>query len=311
MQSLKSILYFADGHFGSTHALQRAIALTRHSGAKLSLMDVTMESGIGAELVKRYGLDEDIQQCEQRYAALDQLASHWPADLEAPRLRVTIGHPFIEVIRAVLRDGHDLVIKPVRAHPEQVRPFDSADMHLLRKCPCPVWINRESLGQDQARISETPPRCERIVAAVDPVQPESRAISTRILEAAVTLAEQDAAQLHLLHSWQPPAASPALAAAIEQIEREYSDALETLTAITARNGVACKGHLLRGRPADVISARAEELDADLLVMSTLSHPGEPGLFIGTAAEDLLQKATQSVLALKPEGFVSPVTLDAS
>jgi nucleotide-binding universal stress UspA family protein len=308
MQSLKNILYFADGRFGSTRALQRAIALARRSGAKLSLMDVTVESGIGAELVKRYGLDDDIQQCEQRFAALDRLASDWPSDLEPPRLRVTIGHPFIEVIQTVLRDGHDLVIKPARPRPGEARLFDSADMHLLRKCPCPVWIDRDTQDREAAQLSGAPPRCRRIVAAVDPVQPESKAISARILDAAVALAEQDAAELHLLHAWQPPAASPALTQAIEQIEREYSDALETLSAITARNGVACKGHLLRGRPADEISARARALDADLLVMSTLSRPREPGLFIGTMAEDLLQQTTLSVLALKPEGFVSPVTL---
>jgi universal stress protein E len=308
MQSLKNILYFADGRFGWTRALQRAVALARRSGARLSLMDVTMESGIGAELVKRYGLDDDIQQCEQRYAALDQLAADWPADLEAPRLRVTIGHPFIEVIQTVLRDGHDLVIKPARTRPGEVQPFDSADMHLLRKCPCPVWIDRDTSDHATTDGWDARPRCRRIVAAVDPVQPESVAISARILDASVAVAEQDGAPLDLVHAWQPPAASPALAEAIAQIEREYADALETLTAVTAHSGVKCKGHLLRGRPADEISARAEALDADLLVMSTLSRPRDPGLFIGTAAEDLLQKTTLSVLALKPEGFVSPVTL---
>jgi nucleotide-binding universal stress UspA family protein len=42
-------------------------------------------------------------------------------------------------------------------------------------------------------------------------------------------------------------------------------------------------------------------------MGTLGRPGTPGVFIGNTAEDVLQTTQASVLAIKPFGFVSPVT----
>ncbi|MBK1725182.1 universal stress protein [Thiocystis violacea] len=319
MRQPTNILYFADGVFGPTRALGRAIDLACRHRARLTLMDVTIETGIGAELIKRYGLDDDIQQSEQRYAALSQLASDAIADLPPPRLRVTIGHPFIEVIQAVLRDGHDLVIKPARQLPGAGRLFGSNDMHLLRKCPCPVWIDRESERGELSPASARPSPCQRVVAAVDPVAPGTEALNARILDTAAAIAEQDGAELHLVHAWQPPfpyagpadahptPAGPSLTEAFGRIERVHRDAMDSLIA-TTKGAVGCDGHLVRGAPATEVIACANALAADLLVMSTLSRPRESGLFIGTTAEDILQTAMLSVLALKPEGFVSPVGL---
>ena len=52
---------------------------------------------------------------------------------------VVTGVHFLEIIREVLREQHDLVIitaeekKGIRA-----RVFGTNSMHLMRKCPCPV-----------------------------------------------------------------------------------------------------------------------------------------------------------------------------
>ncbi len=57
------------------------------------------------------------------------------------KIKTTVlkGTLFLKIIREVLRSSHDLVIK----NPESLdcwmdRLFGSADMHLLRKCPCTV-----------------------------------------------------------------------------------------------------------------------------------------------------------------------------
>ena len=47
---------------------------------------------------------------------------------------------------------------------------------------------------------------------------------------------------------------------------------------------------------------------DLIVMGTVCRTGLAGFFVGNTAEDILQQVDCSVLALKPEGFVSPVEL---
>jgi len=46
---------------------------------------------------------------------------------------------------------------------------------------------------------------------------------------------------------------------------------------------------------------------DLIVMGTLARAGVEGLLIGNTAEKILSRIDCSVLALKPEGFVSPIT----
>ena len=48
--------------------------------------------------------------------------------------------------------------------------------------------------------------------------------------------------------------------------------------------------------------------SDLLVMGTIARTGIAGFIVGNTAERLLPRIPCSVLAIKPEGFVSPVTL---
>ena len=313
MQDLKHILYFADGEFGPTRAFRRALALAEQHQARLTLMDVTVESDITAELVRRFGLADDVQQCEQRLAALTQLAEDWVRG-RPPRLRVNIGTPFIEVIRAVLRDEHDLVIKPVRPRPGSHALFASTEMHLLRKCPCTVWVEKEPATAD---ATDGPSRCQRLLAAVDATQPGSEVLNRRILDTAATLATQDGAALDLVHAWQAPfdgalaagasaPQDPRLADAASLIEGQHAAALSALAADYRDRMGGGELHLARGNPAQQILAQADALASDLIVLATLSRPREPGLFIGTTAEDLLQGAQTSVLAFKPDGFVSPV-----
>ena len=68
-------------------------------------------------------------------------------------------------------------------------------------------------------------------------------------------------------------------------------------------------HLLKGDPADVIAEFAKTGRVDLIVMGTVARTGIAGLLIGNTAETILQRVDCSVLAVKPDGFVSPVGLD--
>ena len=55
--------------------------------------------------------------------------------------------------------------------------------------------------------------------------------------------------------------------------------------------------------------RTMEYDFDLIVMGTVLRTDIPGLFIGRTAEGILNTIDCSVLAVKPPGFVTPVTLE--
>lgn len=52
----------------------------------------------------------------------------------------------------------------------------------------------------------------------------------------------------------------------------------------------------------------KDLDAELVVMGTVGRTGIPGFIIGNTAETILNQIECSVLAVKPDGFVTPVTL---
>ena len=67
-------------------------------------------------------------------------------------------------------------------------------------------------------------------------------------------------------------------------------------------------HLLQGDAKQAIPEVVKKLGVELVVMGTVARTGIPGFVIGNTAESILNQLECSVLALKPEGFVSPITL---
>lgn len=68
-------------------------------------------------------------------------------------------------------------------------------------------------------------------------------------------------------------------------------------------------HLLEGSPRQDIPAISKEIKADLVVMCTVARTGISGFFMGNTAETILNQLDCSVLAIKPQGFVTPVTFE--
>jgi nucleotide-binding universal stress UspA family protein len=66
---------------------------------------------------------------------------------------------------------------------------------------------------------------------------------------------------------------------------------------------------LKGDPRKTIPEFTNEIKADLVVMGTVARTGLSGFFMGNTAETILNQLNCSVLAIKPPGFVTPVTLD--
>ena len=64
--------------------------------------------------------------------------------------------------------------------------------------------------------------------------------------------------------------------------------------------------LRKGEAADVIAAAVDEVNPSTIVMGTLARSGIPGYFIGNTAERVLVDVNRSVLAVKPDGFTTPV-----
>ena len=239
-----------------------------------------------------------------------------------PKLTVMVGKPFLEIIRHVIAHKIDLVVKTAEELPGVGRYlFASTDQHLLRKCPCPVWL----------RLRDSPHRIKSILATVDvnhttANEPETLAgLNRRIIETAAHIATKENAALHLLHVWDAlgeglvrmwsNALDPdaAVAAYVKDIEANHSRALDTLTdQARAWIGPDQMKHLNllprleRGDPRAVIPAQVHALEADVLVMGTIARTGVPGFVIGNTAEDILNSVDCSVVTVKPPHYISPV-----
>jgi len=308
MKRFKNILFFADRHDGLTSTLSRVIALSKANNARLTIMDVTPDSGLADYFNQTYDIDLNARLREQRLQSLEQLtASHATMDVPVS-IRVVTGIPFIEVIRSVQQENHDLVVKVAQHDTELATSlFGSTDMHLLRKCPCPVWIDH--LQND--------PVYHCVLAAVDPLDDKSLDLQHLILDLATSIAEHEKASLEVVHAWDLPGESllasgtgrisrQELDLILEGKEQHHRQALDELLSAYNMSSQADNVHLVKGRATDVISDTVTQQKVDLIVMGTLGRVGIPGLFIGNTAEEVLRKTRAAALTVKPSGFISPV-----
>lgn len=308
MKRFRNILFYADRRDGLDVALERAVALSRSNDARLTVMDVAPEVGFADYLKRSYQLDVNAQLRAQTLESLEVLVRPY-TDAGIPvYTTVVTGTPFLEVIRAVQRNDHDLLMK-VGQQDAGPAPwlFGSTDMHLLRKCPCPVWIDRAQAASSYRRL----------LAAVDPFDDAAGGLPRTIMDLATSLAEREQAALEVVHAWELPGESTLangrgriprqdLHALLDDRERRHREALDALLLPYGLDSTAGNVHLRKGRPAWIVSACAAERHADLIVMGSLGRAGIPGLIIGNTAEDVLRETQTAVLAVKPDGFVSPV-----
>jgi nucleotide-binding universal stress UspA family protein len=157
----------------------------------------------------------------------------------------------------------------------------------------------------------------RIGAAVDAdAEGERYGLDRSILDAAFLVAGACAARVDVLHALtlHPSEAmlrgrggmsDTEVEAVVERIRARAETTMRALVAAAAPPpGVAVAQHVLRGASGRAIADYAQEAALDLLVMGTLGRTGIAGLVIGNTAEEILQRAECSILALKPPGFAA-------
>jgi nucleotide-binding universal stress UspA family protein len=223
------------------------------------------------------------------------------------------GSAFRVAIRAAIAGRHDLVVKTFDRGAAAARSIrGSTDSHLLRKCPCALWLVHPEAAAGS----------KRVLAAVnpDPADIQDNALSVDIVRAAATVAALDGAELHVLHAWKvfgewlrgppkPVESDPEVDFIIGRALTRHADFVANLMERAAPAGHPARTHVVHARAADAIIDFVRSEHVDLLVIGTVGRTGVPGLLIGSTAEQVLNEVTCSVLALKPRGFVSPVTLD--
>ena len=308
MQRFKNILFFADGSEEITPALQRAVQLAESNQARLTVVDVIEPVKTPAEVSSRFDIDLGELLKEHRKQVLETLSQSIEQSDSVIYTRVLSGIPFAEVIKYVQSGDFDLLIKmacPPAGISEKL--FGSVDLHLLRKCPCPVLIDKPSSAASY----------QRVLAAVDTNSSETQGCDDLIMQLATSLSKRENAEIDIVHAWELPYESTFRSGRFRMAEVELQLLLTLeeerhkarLQALLERYGMTIDDenvHLVKGDAAISINRVAEQNDSDIIVMGTLGRVGIPGLFIGNTAEEIFQTTRCSVLAVKPIGFTSPV-----
>ena len=309
MIEFKNILYVAEEASDQVSAIERAVAIAENNRSRLTILDVI------PPVAESYFAETLIYSKQKLQSLLQPYLNRVPIEIE-----ISTGTVFLEVIRSVLRNEYDLVIKAAENPDFMQRLFGSVDMHLLRKCPCPVWL---------MKLPEKS-KYDCVVAPVDfdPLQiaASEQAFNNEILDRASVLALTDGASLHLVHAWEAFAERAMLAhGAISNenvtahVQKQASmrqkalyglgEMLRSRIGTDSYDKLSLNFHLVKGPAKKVIAPFAAELRADLVVMGTVARTGISGLIIGNTAEAILNQLDCSVLAIKPAGFKSPVTLE--
>jgi nucleotide-binding universal stress UspA family protein len=328
MISVRKILVYIDPEQPTQPALDRAVTFAGQCGLESELELVTVVEpmpwysrllGSSGELVDSLARDAREK--------LERLADPLIARGERVTTQVLQGKRSLEITRAVLAGGHDLVVKSAEA--DCPGALGTSDLRLIRSCPGLVLILHRT----------APERFERILAAVnprgetedyDPFHLELRledpavhdparenALNNQILALAAWIGRLDQAEVHLAHAWHVPGedllrGDPRVSRTeVEQYVQALDDEDRALFESVRDRYVERHGpvqaHRLKGRAGDVIARVVQDQRIDLLVMGTVCRTGITGYVIGNTAESVLGRVACSVLAVKPEGFVSPVS----
>jgi nucleotide-binding universal stress UspA family protein len=310
MQRFKRILMYT-GTQQNEAAVSRAFELAIENEAKLTLMEtikpLPRTFGFMAGTTDPDEMERLIVK-DHREKLLTRASEYLDTEV-AVDVIVNVGDPAVEITRQVLRDEHDLVIKTANGRSESGPLFGGVARSLMRICPCPVWVLKPEVHGE----------FDRIVAAIDVEAADKthKGLNRNILELAFSIAQRENAELHIVAAWElwmekalrRRAGDAEVDAALAIHRNRVTRAVDDLLQAPGATAEDVEVHLIQGTPADVIRHVVQEVEADLLVMGTVCRTSVAGFLIGNTAETVVSDVDCSLLALKPDGFVSPVELD--
>ncbi len=315
MTRFKNILLVLHGKNNEEETVKRAFALAKNNKAKLTIVDVLEEL---PQTMKDYLKIVSVQElekivAEERVSEIQTLIKSIETRKRLkPIIKTLVGKPQIEIIKEVLRNKHDLVMKtPEGRGGIKEALFGSIDIEIMRKCPCPVWMIKPTKSTKYSRI----------LAAVDPDPYDEvrNKLNQYIMELAVSISQLEKSELQIVHAWKLFAEKSLRGPRFHKDKNEiarllldarnvHKDHLDELLNKFPLDKLNHKIHLLKGDPAVLIPAVAKREKVDLIVMGTVCRTGLPGFIIGNTAESILFKVDCSVLSIKPYGFISPIKL---
>jgi universal stress protein E len=289
--------------------LRKAGALARASGATLELFHAIEDPDPGASwpetatasfVAKRRATIAS--RCLRRLKrfADDKL-------LRAVRVKCTVTWdfpPHEAVVRRALASHADLVVAATRHHVPGARLIlRNIDWELIRLCPVPLLLVKSTREY----------RRPVILAAIDPFHAHARPadLDARLLDAGKSCARLLRGRLHVFHAYMPlisavmfPAGTAPLPTVSPEVEEMHGQQIaRAINRLAAGAGVPpSRRHIRMGDIVGELRATTRSTGAGLVVMGAVSRSALKRVFIGNAAERVLDSLDCDILVVKPHRF---------
>ena len=304
----QKILAVIDPELTTQKSLARAIEIASINGASITAFLTIYD--FSYEMTTMLSMDE---RENMRQAVIDDrtewLVNFVSENFSTQRVSIDVkivwhNRPYESIIYEVIDKGYDLIIKGTQQHDSLKSViFTPTDWHIMRKAPVPVLLVKEhdwpSGGQIVAAIN--------VGVDVD----EHISLNEEITKQALHFAKLLSSNVHLVNSYTGTPVN--IVIEIPEFDPTTYDESAKLHHEQCMQNHSDKHHINKkhchvdiGLPEDVIPKYAEQLDAELVVLGTVSRQGISAALIGNTAEHVIDKLNCDVLTIKPYGFVSPV-----
>ncbi|HBZ15619.1 universal stress protein UspE [Pantoea sp. NPDC088449] len=311
MSRYQNILVAIDPQQDDQPALRRAVYLNQRIGGKikafLPIYDFSYEMTTLLSPDERSNMRKGV--ISQRTEWIRQQAhAYLEAGVEIEIKVVWHNRPYEAIIQEILAHQHDLVLKMAHQHDRlEAVIFTPTDWHLLRKCPCPVWMVK-----DQAW-----PEGGKAVVAVNLAseEPHHDELNQKLIRETTLLAEMvNHTEVHLVGAY--PITPINIAIELPDFDPSvYNDAIRgqhlvAMKALRQKFSISEEfTHVAKGLPEEVIPDIASHLDAGIVVLGTIGRTGLSAAFLGNTAEQVIDHLRCDLLAIKPDDFKSPIEYD--
>lgn len=307
MNRIGNILVIVDPTTREHPAVARGALLAQMFDARLELFACETRASREARLAAHTRKHAEKPFVVDLKAMLEALA----APLRTEGVDVTTETEFGDPLDAALLDrtrrtSADLVIKDTHHHTLAQRTFlTNTDWQLIRGCPVPLLLVKPGPWASAPKV----------VAAVDPGHANDKPamLDHCILQHAAAFAKALKGELHVLHAYLPAAilataaSGPPIAITVsaQELAREEEATRKQIAALVSDYGVRSGNiHVSTGGTAVVLPRAAQAIGADIMVMGAISRSGLKRVFIGSTAEDVLEKLPCDALIIKSPDFAS-------
>ena len=267
LETFKNVLVVIDPAMEEQYALKRAMK-----------MDEILDGGVKIHLFISFEMDE-LRKSQDTFDFYCD--SHWFADLVKPLIEANIEYTaevfwtadwHNSILDSSKRNDTGLIIMSDYSSEKNRNDLSAAKWSLLRVSNCPVMIVHP----------ETELQRKTILAAVNMQTDNPRYVdlNSKILSLTRIMAVAYGAEKHVVNAYEDSMEFPDRAKLLRDTETSQENT-----------------HVQLGDPVEIISGVAEDIDADVVVIGTLSRRGIMAAMRGNKSEEIIRMIKRDVIIL--------------